>query len=87
MCDEVAGNHRSLEAMEEYWARKYGSLKPAQMARELIRIARLVQLSRYRKHKRGPKKPVVKMNKKHRGHISTARVLAERRANNAQIST
>jgi hypothetical protein len=77
LCDEVAGTHRGLEVMEEYWARKYGSLSPRQLARELIRLARLVQLSRYRKHKRGPKKPVAKMNKKHRGHVSTARVLAQ----------
>jgi hypothetical protein len=86
LCDEVAGTHRGLEVMEEYWARKYGSLKPARMARELIRIARLVQLSRYRKHKRGPKKPVAKMNKTHRGHIATARVLAQRRVNTVHMS-
>jgi IS4 transposase len=87
VCDEVAGTHRGLEVMEEYWTRKYGSLKPAQMARELIRIAKLVQLSRYQKHKRGPKKPVAKMNKKHRGHIATARVLAQRHASTVQTST
>jgi IS4 transposase len=87
LCDEVAGTHRGLEVMEEYWARKYGSLSPARLARELLRIAKLAQLSRYRKHKRGPKKPVPKMNKKHRGHIATARVLAEHHANTAQTST
>jgi IS4 transposase len=87
LCDEVAGNNRGLEVMEEYWARKYGSLSPRQLARELIRLAKLVQLSRYRKHKRGPKKPVPKMNKKHRGHIATARILAQRHANTVQSST
>jgi hypothetical protein len=79
LCDEVAGTHRGLEIVEEYWARKYAHLKPAQMARELIRIAKLVQLSRYRKHKRGPKKPTPKMNKQRRSHVSTARVLEQRR--------
>jgi hypothetical protein len=87
LCDEVAGTHRGLEVMGEYWARKYARLKPAQMARELIRIAKLVQLSRYRKHKRGPKKPLAKMNKKRRTHVSTARVLATRFGNTIHTST
>ena len=86
LCDEVAGTHRGLEVMEEYWARKYGTLSPARLAQELIRIAKLAQLSRYRKHKRGPKKPVKQMNKKHRGHIATARVLAEHHTNTIQPS-
>jgi Transposase DDE domain len=78
LCDEVAATHRglSIAVVEEYWTRKYARLTPARLARELLRIARMVQLSRYRKHKRGPKKPVPKMNKKHRGHVSTARILA-----------
>ena len=79
LCDEVASTHRGLEiaVVDRYWTRKYAKLTPARMAHELIRIARLAQLSRYRKHKRGPKKPVAKMNKKHRTHVSTARVLAQ----------
>ena len=44
----MAGTYRGLEVMEEYWARKYANLTPARLARELIRIAKLVQLSRYR---------------------------------------
>ena len=87
LCDEVAGTHRGLEVMEEYWGRKYARLTPLRLARELIRIARKAQLSRYRKHKRGPKKPAAKMNKKHRGHVSTARILANRRVNDIHIST
>lgn len=87
LCDEVAGNHRGLEVMEEYWARKYARLTPVRLARELIRIAKLTQLSRYRKHKRGPKKPVAKMNKKHRSHVATARIVAQRHASTIQTST
>jgi hypothetical protein len=87
LCDEVAGTHRGLEVMEDYWARKYAHLKPARLARELIRLAKLVQLSRYRKHKRGPKKPVAKLNKKRRTHVSTARVLATRFGNTIHTST
>jgi hypothetical protein len=86
LCDEVAGTHRGLEIIEEYWAGKYARLNPLRMARELIRLAKLVQLSRYRKHKRGPKKPVTKMSKKGRSHVSTARVLAQRNPTNILMS-
>ena len=78
LCDEVAGTHRGLELAEEYWAGKYAKLTPARMARELLRLANMAQLSHYRKHKRGPKKPVPKMNKRRRTHVSTARILAQR---------
>lgn len=78
LCDEVAGTHRglSIAVVDTYWTRKYAELTPLQLARELVRIAKSVDTSRYRKHKRGPKKPVPKMNKKNRGHVATARVLA-----------
>jgi hypothetical protein len=77
LCNEVSATHGglSIAVQDSYWTRKYGALTPHQLARELVRIARLVDLTRYRKHKRGPKKPVPKMNKKHRGHVATARVL------------
>jgi IS4 transposase len=81
LCDEVAHTHRGLDiaVAGEHWSRKYARLTPTAMARELVRLARKVEISHYRKHKRGPKKPVVKMDKQHRGHVSTARVLAQRK--------
>jgi hypothetical protein len=87
LCDEVAHTHRGLDiaVADEHWTRKYASLTPARMARELIRIGKRVKISRYRKHKRGPKKPVPKMNKRHRGHVSTARILAQRQAKRKSI--
>jgi hypothetical protein len=83
LCDEVAATYRglSIAVVDTYWTRKYALLTPGRLAGELIRIAKLVELSRYRKHKRGPKKPKAKMNKKRRNHVSTARILAQRRAN------
>lgn len=88
LCDEVASTHRGLEiaVVDRYWTRTYAELTPARLARELIRIAKLVQIPRYRKHKRGPKKPVAKMNKRHRGHVSTARVIANRRKYCTQVT-
>ncbi len=81
LCDEVAATYRGLliAIPAEYWTRKYAHLSPAQMAKHLVRMARQIDLSRYRKHKRGPKKPTPKLNKKHRGHVSTARILAKHR--------
>ena len=61
------------------WATPTGpalwQLSPRDMARELLRIARQAVPVCYRKHKRGPKKPPPKMNKRKRNHIATARLL------------
>jgi hypothetical protein len=82
LCDEVAKTSRglSIAVPDSYWTENYATLSAAQLARELVRIAKTVTLSRYRKHKRGPKKSAKTMNKKRRNHVSTARVLANRRA-------
>ena len=81
LADEVAHTYRGLAIAlpERYWHTTYASLTCTQLAQELLRIANHVNLSRYRKHKRGPKKPPLAMNKKRRTHISTARVLAAAR--------
>jgi hypothetical protein len=78
MADEVAHMYRGLTVAlpERYWRNTYAGLPPDKLAQELLRIAKQVNLSRYRKHKRGPKKPALSMNKKRRTHVSTARVLA-----------
>lgn len=56
----------------------YQLLTPKQLARELLRLAALVDLSRYPKKKRGPKKPPPqKKSGKRNHHVSTARLLAE----------
>lgn len=81
LCDEIAHTYRGLEIAtgDDYWRKTYAHLTPAAMARKLIQIATQADLSRYRKHPRGPKKPTKKLNKKHRTHVSTARILAESR--------
>lgn len=78
MADEVAHTHRGLTIAlpSDYWTKNYADLTPKELARELIRIAKTVNLSRYRKHKRGPKKKTKALNKKRRNHVSTARILA-----------
>jgi IS4 transposase len=78
VCDEIGHAYRGLDfALNPHdWTAAYAGLTPAQLARNLKRLATYVNLSRYRKHKRGPKKPPPKMNKTKRNHISTARILA-----------
>jgi IS4 transposase len=80
LCDEVAATYRGLRIAvpEEYWTRNYAALTPLRLARKLVSLAKTIDLTRYRKHKHGPRKPANKMNKKGRSHVSTARVLAKR---------
>ena len=82
VCIEISSTFCGLEIAvpEKYWVTTYAMRTPAQVACELVRIAKTVNLSRYRKHKRGPKNPPIKMNKKRRNHVSTTRILAQRRA-------
>ena len=74
---EVARCYGGLEIAvgDAYSTKCYGELSPRDMARELLRIARQAVPVCYRKHKRGPKKPPPKMNKRKRNHIATARLL------------
>ena len=89
LAEEVAHTYAGLAIAipSSYWKKQYASLTPAQMACELVRIAKSVNLRRYRKHKRGPKKPAKKFNKKYRGHVSTARVLAQRNSESTKTLT
>lgn len=82
MADEVAHTQRGIMVALDasYWRRTYATLTPAELARELVRIAAMANLSRYQKHKRGPKKKVKPLNKKRRSHASTDRILARERA-------
>ena len=78
VCDEIAHTYRGLDLVlnEADWTNAFASLTTTQLARKLEQIARRIDLARYRKHKRGPRKPTPKMHKTKRNHISTARVLA-----------
>jgi IS4 transposase len=80
-CDEIAHMYRGLTLVlnDNDWTEQYASLSATAMARKLIAIAKGINLRRYRKHPRGPKKPPPKMKKRKRNHVSTARILAENR--------
>lgn len=64
----------------EEWTRHFASLSPAELAGLLKTMAAQVRPDRFRKNIRGPKKPRPKRTSaKRRPHVSTARILAERK--------
>lgn len=69
----------NIAVAPEEWVR-YQELTPAKLARELLHFAKRVDLTRYPKKKRGPKKPKPRMKSGDRNHhISTAKTLAAAR--------
>jgi IS4 transposase len=86
---EVSGYYLSLEISQTYdgmmvaiparhW-KTFRTLTPAKLACVLKELAANVNLRRYQKHPRGPKKPPPRKSKyKNGGHISTAKLLAMR---------
>lgn len=89
MALEISSIHEGMSVVleGEFWQQKYGSLTPTQMAAELKQLARNIRLDKYKKHKWTPKKKAKKkMNKKHRGHESTYRVLEKARAKAANAA-
>jgi Transposase DDE domain len=58
----------------------FQSMSAEGLAEELVKFARNVRLSAFKRHKRGPKKPVPKRTKhKNTPHVSTARLLTRAR--------
>lgn len=63
----------------QHWTTAFAHLTPLEMAEILKQLAKNVDLSRYKKHKRAPKKPPPKRTGglRHK-HVSTARLLEKR---------
>lgn len=82
MAHEVARIHDGMSVIldEAFWHNKFAKLTPTQMAKELKRLARNIQLSKYKKAKWTRKEKKQKEKQKEPpNHISTARVLQESR--------
>jgi predicted nucleic acid-binding Zn finger protein len=89
VAEQVSGYYLSLEISQTYdgmmvavpprhW-KPFRTLTPAAMARILKQLAQRINLRRYQKHPRGPKKPPPEKSKYNNGgHVSTARLLATR---------
>lgn len=60
---------------------RFRQMAPQEMASYLQNIARQVNLSKYKKTVRGPKKPVVKLEYQNGHHDSTAKLLANKKKN------
>lgn len=82
IADEIAHCFRGMMVAlpSPYWTKKYAPLSPQQMARELRRLATGIDLRRYKKHKRTPKQRNPRVYSRYRGHVSTARIIAQRSA-------
>jgi IS4 transposase len=82
LAGEVAATYHGMmiAVPEAEWTRHFASLSPAELARILKTLAANVRPDRFRKNIRSPKKPAPKRvyDKKH-PHVSTARIVAERR--------
>lgn len=81
LADEIAATHRGMmiSIPDEHW-RTFSEMSSRAFASLLLFLASKVRLELFKKHKRGPKKPrkKPKADPKH-PHVSTARLLAERR--------
>lgn len=81
LADEIAATYRGMMIVlpPPAWRERFAELSIARMAAALLRLAKQVQLSQFRKHPRGPKKPPPnRFNKKYRSHVSTKRILDQR---------
>ena len=81
VADEISATYRGMMIAieDEHWV-VFQHMTPSQLVKVLKKLSANVKLSAFRKHPRGPKKPQPKRkgSKKH-PHVSTARILAERK--------
>ncbi|MCF6247634.1 MAG: hypothetical protein L3J69_09760 [Desulfobacula sp.] len=81
IADEISATYRGMMIAlpEDEW-QHFRSLSVEEYLNFIQDLAKLVRLSAYRKHKRGPKKPVPKQKHiKQSPHVSTARVIDKRK--------
>jgi hypothetical protein len=81
LMNHVAQVHAGMEvALAPSTWQPYWQLSPRQLAGQLIQLAKHVDLTRYPKTKRGPKKPKLpRKSGSHNHHVATARLLENQR--------
>jgi len=82
LANEISGKWEGMliAIPAQYWTEEFADATPRQLARRLVRLAKNVRFSAFRKHPRGPKKPPPKRKSGNRGnHVATARIIAERK--------
>ena len=79
LADELAGTYRGMMiAIDPASWSVFGGMSAGEFVGVLRALAKGVTVSRYRKHRRGPKKPPPPRTKG-KPHVSTARLLAARK--------
>ena len=79
--DEIAGVYRGMmiAVPEDHWTAHFADATPSQLARQLLQLARKVQIEHYLTNPYGPKRPPPKRKSGQRGnHVSTQRILDKR---------
>ena len=81
LADEISGTYRGMMiAIEDEQWEVFRELSQAELIRVLRKLAKKVKLSAFRKHPRGPKKPVAKRKRDPKTpHVSTAKLIASRK--------
>jgi Transposase DDE domain len=80
LTDELSGTYRGMMiALPPSEWNEFQQMTAANLAQQLARWAQDVELTRYKKHRRGPKKPTQRPFEP-RQHVSTARLLKQRKA-------
>ncbi len=76
MAEEIASTLPGMEIAidAQAWSQRYGNMAPPTLAEELSRMAKRIELRRYRKHRRGTKKPPPKRTGSYQ-HVSTQKLL------------
>ena len=81
MASELRSTHHGMNIAipESEWL-PFQEMTPSQLGSALVDMAASIRLARYRKHPRGPKKPVPPRTRfRNHSHVSTARLLAAAR--------
>jgi hypothetical protein len=77
----ASGWEATMLIEESFWVQNYSGLDAAKLAVELKGIAQHLDISKYRKHKRGPKKPPTPRTRfRNKPHVSTKRLLDQAKA-------
>jgi hypothetical protein len=81
IANEIEGVYQGMMIVidDGHWV-VFRDMPAADLVRLLKKLSGKVKLSKYQKHPRGPKKPQPKrIAKKNKPHVSTARILADRK--------
>ena len=80
MADEISSVSSGMQIVlpQAYWRQEFGPLPADALAERLKRMAEKVNMRKYRKHPRGPKKPKPKRSGSYQ-HVSTQKLINQRK--------